>query len=105
MNTNLNLLSIGDLARLKMPILGEPAGTLAVVYEHYLIGQSAGVSLITENGVDLGGFSTAEQYTSLERLGTTGMAYQFTNVMNLATDFRRGMFTFKVLGQKNISQE
>lgn len=77
----------GNIVRLGASFLGEPVGTLAYVYEEYNIGDDEGVSIITENGCNIGGFSPDEQekYLKLER--DTGIEYDFKNVTKLRDDF------------------
>lgn len=79
---------------MKQSFCGEPVGTRAYVYEIYSLGEGRwnGVSLITENGVDLGGFSEREQVDFLERIGRTDYRYRFTNMMQLGEDFSNGVF-------------
>lgn len=90
--TNLNIYRVGQLVRLKMAVLGEPIGTVCYVYEAYMIGREAGVSLITQNGVDLGGFSTQEQAQFLIHVYDTDFYYTFRSVTWLAADFNQGFF-------------
>ena len=84
----------GCLVRLKQSFCKEPIGTLAFVYENYSLGEGRwnGVSLITENGVDLGGFSEREQVDFLENVTQTGFRYRFINMMHLGEDFENGVF-------------
>ena len=83
--------SVGDIVKLKMPIMGEPTGTKAFVYEEYRL-DGNGVSLITENGEDLGGFSEEEQKDFLEKVGKSDLDYRFISVLRLADDFDKGYF-------------
>jgi hypothetical protein len=83
---------IGDIVKINRPFMGEPAGTKAFVYEEYDFGEGHGVSLITENGEDLGGFSEEEQKNFLEKVGKSSLNYEFVSVMRLANDFRQGYF-------------
>jgi len=78
---------IGDIVKVKSIFLGEPANVLAYVYEEYNLGFGDGVSIITENGVDLGGFSEEEQDEFLEFVMSTDFHYVFSNVIKLDNDF------------------
>jgi hypothetical protein len=69
-----------------------PAGLencLAYVYENYDRPGLSGISLITEDGRDLGGYNLEEQANYLEYFGDTGQVYHFTNVSQLAADFQK----------------
>ena len=88
-------ISHGCIVKLKESFLNEPIGTLAYVYENYSLGEGRwnGVSLITENGVDLGGFSEREQVDYLEAISQTGYRYRFINMIQLGEDYEKGVFT------------
>ncbi len=85
----------GAIVRVKAPFLGEPAGVLAYIYDVYSIGKTGGVSIITENGVNLGGFSLVKEENEtesecekyLEFVKSSGYAYSFMNVIQLDRDF------------------
>ena len=95
LKSNVNTYALGSLVTVKVSFLNEPAGVLAYVYEHYGVGgKHAGISLITQNGCDLGGFSVDEQDRFLEYYGDTGQVYHFKNVLQLDQDWRRGLFKF-----------
>lgn len=96
--------SIGTIVILKASFLGEPIGTKAFVYEHY---SNGGLSIITENGCDLGGFSVEEQGKYLDYYADTQKHYHFTNVITLANDFRNGVFTefFKLAKYKSRHEQ
>lgn len=90
-----NIYRVGDVVKLNRSFLGEPEGTLAYVYEEYDL-DGEGVSIITENGVNLGGFSaspwpdeplTSEQADYLTFVRHTNYPYIFTNVVQLDRDF------------------
>ena len=88
----LSYYQLGSLVRVKTSFLNEPAGVIAYVYEVYDKPGITGISLITQNGVDLGGFSLDEQARFLEYYGDTGLVYNFQNVTRLHLDWRRGLF-------------
>lgn len=78
---------VGVIVKINASFLNEPAGVLGYVYENYDKPGMTGVSIITQNGVDLGGFSLDEQIKYLEQVGDTGMVYNFKNVIALDRDF------------------
>lgn len=90
--SNLNLYRVGQLVTLKQAFLNAAIGTVCYVYEAYLIGREAGVSLITADGEDLGGFNLNEQYHFLKHHSDTQFFYEFRSVIFLDIDFRKGMF-------------
>ena len=82
--------SNGDIVRVTSSFLNEPKNVLAYVYDEYSIsGNDHGVSIITENGCDLGGFSEDEQEQYLEFVRKSGHTYDFRNVIQLDWDFSR----------------
>ena len=89
--SHLGPLSVGDIVIIKRgKFLGEPVGVSAYVYDTYPDFDhpgETGASIITENGVDLGGFSIEEQFNYLKDPVASGYAYQFTNVIKLDQDF------------------
>lgn len=95
LNSRGNAFVKGDVVALEQSFLGEPKGTRAIVYDEYMIGDHSGVSIITENGVNLGGFSLEEQIKFLRFLYHTELNYTFSNVIQLDRDFEKGTFTFK----------
>jgi hypothetical protein len=85
----LAMFQVGTIVTLKMEILGNPKGVKGFVYECY---KNGGISVITEKGTDLGGFSLDEQMNMLSYYTDTGKHYAFRSVMYLADDFRNGLF-------------
>lgn len=86
--------SLGSLVTINSEFLGQPAGTICYVYEVYDRPGLSGISLITQNGVDLGGFNIKEQDQYLNYYGDTGRVYSFQNVTRLAMDWQAGIFKF-----------
>jgi len=84
---------VGTLVRLKLDCLDNEAGTTGVCYEVYELGARPGYSFIFENG-RYDGFSPDEVDMFLEELGDYNPIsyYDFTNVITLSEDFRRGVF-------------
>lgn len=98
----------GYVVTVRGEFMGEPENVKAYVYEKYTGGYGKrtyeGVSLITENGKDLGGFSIDEQYRHLTMYGDTGQIYNFKNVSTLVADFEKlikPLFTNKYLEQSH----
>ena len=88
------LYSVGDIVKLKVPMLGNLVGTLGICYEEYNIGLNhAGSSFIFQNG-SYDGFSLEEQVEFLENVAHDSSMenYNFTNAMRLVTDFSKGLF-------------
>lgn len=79
--------TVGDIVCVTSSFLGEPANVRAYVYDEYNVSWGHGVSIITEDGVDLGGFSDAEQDEYLEFVRKSGHYYSFKNVMQLSWHF------------------
>ena len=95
-----NLFKVGDIVRVQKSFLGEPEGIHGYVYGEYnLGGDDNGVFVITENGVNLGGFSStcdlvfdasdvnSEQLEFLVYVRDSGYKYEFKNVIQLDKDF------------------
>lgn len=86
---------VGMLVKIKRGFLGEPKNVLGYIYENYTDfnnHREKGCSVITENGVNLGGFSFDEQDMFLEYVENTNHHYNFTNLINLNKDYRSGWF-------------
>jgi hypothetical protein len=90
----MDVFRVGDLVTVMRPVLGNAAGSLAVVYEIYDIGKGPSPSLIFQNG-QYDGFSTRDR----ELFGVTKVGhdaaiagYHFENVLQLDADFRAGVF-------------
>lgn len=85
---------IGDLYKLRVNILGNPAGTMGVVFNEYRdfdVQGGVGIQVIFKNG-EYDGFSVHEQESFLEYAGHSEAKenYEFKNVMTVVNDFRRG---------------
>lgn len=91
---DLSHFSLGSLVTINSEFLDEPAGTICYVYEVYDRPGLSGISLITQNGVDLGGFNITEQERFLEYYGDTGKVYGFRSVIQLDADWNKGLFKF-----------
>jgi hypothetical protein len=93
-------MKVGNIVRINRSFLNEPEGCLGFVYENYQDfddSSKEGASIITENGVNLGGFSFTEQKIYLEFVEDTGVMYEFKNVIQLDQDFN---FHIKLLFSK-----
>ena len=86
----------GDIAQLKVPLLGNPKGAFGVCYEKYHLIDD-GWSFIFENG-NYDGFSEWEVKKFLKIVGHTCAVedYRFSNVMQLTHDFSRFQTAIKV---------
>lgn len=80
-------LHLGDIVVVKKSFMEEPEGVLAYVYEEYDIGDGPGVSIITQNGVNIGGFSPEEIDDYLQYVTHSRVGYHFQNVIKLDDDF------------------
>ena len=81
---------VGDIVKVNVSFLGEPSGVVAYVYDIYQDFNDKnvnGISIITENGTDLGGFSYDEQKEYLSFVKHTNFHYPFKNVIQLDRDF------------------
>ena len=91
-------LNVGDVVRIKghenrdTTFLGEPKNSLGYVYEVYHLGKERGVSIITESGCDLGGFSPDEISDHLVYVSTIDFKYDFRSVSWLFQDWKKGKF-------------
>ena len=91
-------LKVGSRIKLKVPMLGNEAGTIGVVYEHYNLGWGDSFSIIFPNG-NYDGFSPDEQKDFLEYVDEClELAdYDFFNVIMLTKDFDRGKFNVALM--------
>ena len=83
------LFELGDMVQINVSFCNEPKGVKAIVYEEYNLGNEEGISIITENGINIGGFSPDEQKQYLKPISKTRCNYQFENVMKLDHDFKK----------------
>lgn len=90
--TGRDQLEVGDIVRIET---GPDEGQLAIVYELYQDFSDKtkkGVSLITEDNRDLGGWSFEEQGDHLEVVYRSGLEYEFKNCAQLHFDALGGAF-------------
>ena len=82
---------VGDVVKLKEPLLGNASGTIGFVYHDYAFG----VQVIFENG-NYDGFEPEEQNRFLEKVGHDEKVanYNFKNVICLGVDFNNDFFPF-----------
>ena len=83
-------ITVGTIAKLKVPCMGNPIGTLGVCYEIYEL-DNIGYSFIFENG-EYSGFGSDEIEPFLDIVSQSNLTYNFTNVMKLSRDFDNGYF-------------
>lgn len=86
---------VGDLVRINIPSM-QPR--LAIVYEVYrrdkldfLLGEGYGLSLLSADGHDLGGWEPSS-WTYLSRLCSTSLIYEFNTSTALLKDWQQGLF-------------
>jgi hypothetical protein len=97
-------MKVGTVCKLKVDCLGNKAGTLGVVFNEYDDEGGAGFQAIFENG-NYDGFSTTRKTLHPGTKGTEAeyfleevgfeqslAGYQFRNVMQVAADFKKGLF-------------
>lgn len=90
--TGRDLLEVGDVVRIET---GPDEGQLAIVYETYpdfADKSKCGVSIITEDNRDLGGWSFEEQGNHLEVVYRSGFEYEFKNHSEMRFNALSGMF-------------
>jgi len=101
-------MKVGSVVTLRVECLGNKAGTVGVCYETY--GSNFGYSLrepgcsfIFANG-RYDGFSPDEQKHFLIHQYDSDLKYNFTNVMQLITDFDKDVFSpYLVILFKDVS--
>jgi hypothetical protein len=87
-------LKLGDIVRVNRSFIGSTPNCLAYVYEEYTDFDDSskhGVSIITEDGINIGGFSYEEQKLYLEFVKESGIDYKFENVIQMDRDFDKTM--------------
>lgn len=89
-------MKVGSIVRLMtdFPAVGGKKDDIAVVYYIYDDGDNCdpGISIITTDGNDLGGFSCVEQEAFLNYLGETNFEYEFKNMIRMQYDLSEGKF-------------
>jgi hypothetical protein len=89
-------MQVGTIVRLKVTCLGNPAGTLGVIFNHY----EDGIQAIFKNGdydgfsltCDTNGISEAEHFLEPVSFAPWLADYQFQSVMKVSWDFSSGVF-------------
>jgi hypothetical protein len=97
---------VGDVYIFARECMGNPAGTRAVCYEVYSIGERPGWSFIFVNGC-YDGFSPGDMEMfggQLVEPAALEYGYTFTNVMVLSQDFARGVFDRALRIQRRATQ-
>jgi hypothetical protein len=87
---------VGMLCCVGRAVLGNNAGSLAIVYENYSINhEHHGISAIFENGLYCGFSEEDAEHCQLNPLRPLGYleGYRFTNVGRLVQDFNQGLFS------------
>lgn len=91
-------LQVGDIVRINDNAPFRHAKKIGFVYETYQDFDEPnefGVQIILEDGEDTGGWSREEQKKFIEFVKSSGIDYEFKNVIRVAEDFRNGVFKFK----------
>lgn len=85
-------LRVGDLVRITVEIGTNPVGRPGIVYEEFVTETGTGVSVLLENGHDIGGFFPEEAAEYLAYVASTGLTYTYQSPQKLQDDYRRGLF-------------
>ena len=95
-------LQLGSLIAITESIANNPVGTAGIIY-HHQVSRSEGnglpehdihsVSVLLENGHDIGVFTAAEADASFDVIGYYPLQYGFTTPAQLQTDYAAGRFT------------
>lgn len=99
------MILVGTTARLKVPLLANPARTFGVCYSvDYSLGRPS-YGFIFENS-NYDGFSPdeVEQFLEIAGFDRSVENYQFTNVMKLSEDFEHGVFNAALLRRRDAGQ-
>lgn len=85
---------IGTVITIGTECVGNPVGAKGVVFEHYTIGGTPGLSVIFENGRYDGFGEFCVEAFGLRKVTTTRYLqnYEFISVLQLQDDFERGFF-------------
>jgi len=85
---------IGTVITIGAECVGNPVGAKGVVFEHYTIGGTPGLSVIFENGRYDGFGEFCVEAFGLRKVTTTRYLqnYEFISVLQLQDDFERGFF-------------
>jgi hypothetical protein len=103
-NKEVQLFKVGHLVKLKQRLGFEPAGIYCLVYENYDMPGRTGISVITINGVNLGGFSLSEQLRMFSFVRDSGVKYNFTNSAQLRMDWKAGYLKEAFLTPKHLQK-
>jgi len=82
-------MTVGTVVKLKLPLLGNPVGTLGIGFNDY----GDGCQFIFANG-NYDGFNKKEQELYLEyiRIEPSLTGYEFSNVIYVSEDYNAGVF-------------
>ena len=85
---------IGTVITIGAECVGNPVGAKGVVFEHYTIGDTPGLSVLFENGRYDGFGEFCVEAFGLHKVATTRYLqnYEFISVLQLQEDFERGFF-------------
>jgi len=85
---------IGTVITVDTECVGNPVGAKGVVFEHYTIGDTPGLSVLFENGRYDGFGEFCVEAFGVHKVATTRYLqnYEFSSVLQLQDDFERGFF-------------
>lgn len=93
-------MKVGTVVRIKelnpdsgRTFMEEPKNVLGYVYESFFIGKRIGYSVISENGVDLGAFSSVEKQAYVVYVSSLDFIYNFRTLAKLHQDWEKGLFS------------
>lgn len=85
-------LQVGDLVVINAIIGENEIGSVGLVYERFPTETGDGVSVILQNGHDIGGFSPEEAQEYLAYSVSTDLQYTYESPQKLMEDYRMGHF-------------
>lgn len=92
------LLQVGDVVRVKAhggspeTFMNQPENTLGYIYELYPWKDGWGVAVISENGMNLGGFSNEDQEDYIVYVSSLEFRYVYEDLPKLKLDWEDGIF-------------
>lgn len=85
-------LRVGDIVKSKDGRFFEGYAVVYDTYDDFEEPGEVGVSIISDDGDDVGGFSFEEQERHLQFIKHSSLHYNFQSVMKLSSDFDDGVF-------------
>lgn len=87
-----HVFKVGHLIRLNKRIGFIAAGTLCLIYDRYSFPGREGLSVITKDGVNIGGFGIDEMHLIFSFVRNSFFQYNYANNTQLKMDWKDGMF-------------